>query len=80
MSIEIILLASFRLNFQEEGVDYCPKDLSERAIASVIFDCMSDELGERTWKKVFNGRRHYRHGIQHRITNLILQMVVLFAL
>ncbi len=35
---------------------------------------------ERGLGRIFNGRRHYRHDIQHRITNLIPKTILLFTL
>ncbi len=60
---------------------YCSfKDFSERDSVSAIIGCKGDEFGERTSKKFFNGRRCYRHGIQHRVTNLIPMTIALLAL
>ena len=80
MPIGIILLACFRLSFEEERVDCSHKDFGEGATITTIIGSKGDELGERTSKKFFNGRRRYRHGIQHRITNLIPKTIALFAL
>ncbi len=49
------------------------KEFSERATTSAVMGSKGDGFGEGTGKKVFNGRKCYRHGIQNRITNSILQ-------
>ncbi len=61
-------------------MDCSHKDFSEGATITTIIGSKGDEFGERTSKKFFNGRRHYRHGIQHRITNLIPTTIALFAI
>ncbi len=80
MPIWIILFACFRLSFKKERMDCSHKYLSERATVSTVIGIKGDEFGEGTCKKVFNGRRCYRQGIQNRITNLIQKIIVLFAL
>ncbi len=79
-AVGIILFECFRLSLQEDGADSSHKDFSERATISAIVGSKGDEFGGRTCKRVFNGTRHWRHGIQNRITNFISKMVVLFAI
>ncbi len=56
------------------------KDFSEGATITTIIGSKGDVFGEGANKKFFNGRGRYRHGIQHRITNLIPKTIALFAL
>ncbi len=60
--------------------DKSHKDFSEGATITTIIGSKGDEFGERTSKKFFSGRRCHRHGIQHRITNLIPKTIALFTL
>ncbi len=61
-------------------MDNIHKDFGERATIITTICIKGDEFGERTSKKFFIGRRHYRHDNQHRITNLIPKLIALFAL
>ncbi len=61
-------------------MDYSHKDFSEGATITTIIGSKGDDFGKRTSKKFFDSRRRYRHGIQHRITNLIPKTIALFAL